>query len=300
MKLHDNTELFNDLIELTSDYFKIDPAFIEKDYFVTLILSHLNEKIPEMVFKGGTSLSKCYNIINRFSEDIDITLNDKFQTQRYKRLMKLSIISVCSKLGLEIINFSDIKSRKDYNCYNIKYPYFYHSNSIKPFLFIETTYITKPYPVEEKLVSSFIYEYLKQNNYVETIEKYKLSTFNIKVQAIERTFIDKVFAICDYSIENKIEKNSRHIYDIAKMISKITFDDKFSKLIISVRNERKKNRMCPSAQDGVDVSKILNNIIKNEIYKKDYERTTNAMMFDNITYEEAIKTIAKLAESKLF
>src|SRR5690554_4000132 len=56
----------------------INEAIIEKDFLVCFILLYLFEKSEfknEFIFKGGTSLSKCYNLINRFSEDIDLILN---------------------------------------------------------------------------------------------------------------------------------------------------------------------------------------------------------------------------------
>lgn len=81
MKLHNNKELFNELVSLVSDFYKIDSALIEKDYFVTLILEELTKRVPKLLFKGGTSLSKCYKIINRFSEDIDLTLDGNYHTQ---------------------------------------------------------------------------------------------------------------------------------------------------------------------------------------------------------------------------
>lgn len=51
------------------------PAIVEKDYYVSLFLQHLVKKVPNKLFKGGTSLSKCHKVINRFSEDIDLTLD---------------------------------------------------------------------------------------------------------------------------------------------------------------------------------------------------------------------------------
>ena len=47
----------------------------QKDYYVTVLLKLLAEKIPFIVFKGGTSLSKCHKVIRRFSEDIDLTID---------------------------------------------------------------------------------------------------------------------------------------------------------------------------------------------------------------------------------
>ncbi|MEI3535842.1 MAG: nucleotidyl transferase AbiEii/AbiGii toxin family protein [Bacilli bacterium] len=74
MKLHNDKEKFIEAIIATSKMYGFDPALIEKDYFVTLFLKKAVERIPGLVFKGGTSLSKCYNLIDRFSEDIDLLL----------------------------------------------------------------------------------------------------------------------------------------------------------------------------------------------------------------------------------
>ncbi len=78
MQLYKNKDMFRDLILRTSNHFNILPEVVEKDYFVTIILQELQREIPNMLFKGGTSLSKCYDLIKRFSEDIDITIVDDF------------------------------------------------------------------------------------------------------------------------------------------------------------------------------------------------------------------------------
>ena len=74
--LHENREEFTNAVNLASEYFHILPIIAEKDYYVTMILKLLSEKAPECVFKGGTSLSKCHHVIDRFSEDIDITFSN--------------------------------------------------------------------------------------------------------------------------------------------------------------------------------------------------------------------------------
>ena len=69
--LHNDREQFKDAIYLAYDQTGIMVQAIEKDYYVTMLLKLLSEKIPYIVFKGGTSLSKCHKVIKRFSEDID-------------------------------------------------------------------------------------------------------------------------------------------------------------------------------------------------------------------------------------
>lgn len=76
MKLHLNHSDFEDLIEITSQKINIPSGAVRKDYFITIILNNLSNSgfVDNVVFKGGTSLSKCYpNSIERFSEDIDLT-----------------------------------------------------------------------------------------------------------------------------------------------------------------------------------------------------------------------------------
>ena len=67
MYLHENKENFQEMIELVSTDTGRAAAVIEKDYYVTLILRLLSEQLSNVVFKGGTSLSKGYHAINRFS-----------------------------------------------------------------------------------------------------------------------------------------------------------------------------------------------------------------------------------------
>lgn len=78
MTLHKDLENFKALISLTARDMGILEFYIEKDYWVTYILKRLSESSfrSEVVFKGGTSLSKGYNAINRFSEDIDLQLTN--------------------------------------------------------------------------------------------------------------------------------------------------------------------------------------------------------------------------------
>ena len=74
MNLHKNPQEFYDTLLVLDDRLNTSPAIIEKDYYVTMILKALAKRVPNLLFKGGTSLSKCHKIINRFSEDFDISL----------------------------------------------------------------------------------------------------------------------------------------------------------------------------------------------------------------------------------
>lgn len=76
MRLHNNPAEFQELITLTASEKHIPESAVERDYYIVRALLFLSqsEHAAKCVFKGGTSLSKCYpGSIERFSEDIDLT-----------------------------------------------------------------------------------------------------------------------------------------------------------------------------------------------------------------------------------
>lgn len=300
MILHNDKENFDIAIRAASRYFNISPAIIEKDYYVALILCELTKKVPDLIFKGGTSLSKCYKIIDRFSEDIDITLSSEHISQSKRRSLKYAIIDICNNLGLNLLNEDETRSRRDYNCYKIEYAAMHYFSSLNPKLLIETSFIVRSFPYEIKNVSTFIYDFLKATGNDKAIIQYELEPFNIHVQTIERTLVDKVFAVCDYMLDDNMEKHSRHIYDLSCLLSRVTLDENLKMLIKKVREDRKNGTKCYSAQDGVNVSKLLYKIIDTDFFKKDYEESTRKLLFKPVSYEDAIKALKIIAKSGVF
>ena len=225
MNLHNNFELFYDTLLRVADCLHTSVAIVEKDYYVTLFLESLFKRVPNLIFKGGTSLSKCYKIINRFSEDIDLSLDINSLTSSNKRNLKQAIIDVCNELALELINIEDIHSRRDFNRYEIKYPILFNNNGIKPYLLVETAFMVKSFPYEIKNVTSMIYDFLKEIGDLKAIEEFEMEPFEIHVQSASRTLVDKVFALCDYTMSNNIKDHSRHIYDIYQLLKIIILDD---------------------------------------------------------------------------
>lgn len=98
MNLHENKEDFTEAVQAVSRGLNISPALVEKDYYVTLVLKRLNEELSGLIFKGGTSLSKCHKAINRFSEDIDLTLDSEHLTEGQRKIVKPTIVKICEEL----------------------------------------------------------------------------------------------------------------------------------------------------------------------------------------------------------
>lgn len=132
------------------------------------------------------------------------------------------------------------------------------------------------------------------------MEEYGLTPFQMHVQSLERTFIDKIFALCDYYINDDLKLHSRHIFDIYMLLPKMNFNDEFIKLTKEVRAHRLQMGRCPSASQDVSIPFLLSQIIENEVYKDDYENITSYFQKTKIKYDEAIKAIQKVIDAKIF
>ena len=298
--LHNNREQFAEAINLAVFKTGLVPEIVEKDYYITLILRKLSEMFDFVVFKGGTSLSKCHKVIDRFSEDIDITIDNSL-SQGQKKKLKYGIVEITEELGMNISNIDDIRSRRDYNCYRIEYDSVLKSTSgaVNPMVIMETSFTEVSFPTVTLAVGSYIGKLL-QEEAPEMLTEYSLNPFEMKVQGLDRTLIDKVFAVCDYYLSGRVKKHSRHIYDIYKLSPLVRQDDDFKKLIQEVRGVRSKASICLSAQSDVNVTELLHKIIHDEVYKEDYNTLTVKLLKEKVDYNKAIQALGKIADSGLF
>ena len=127
-----------------------------------------------------------------------------------------------------------------------------------------------------------------------------MSPFEITTQIIERTLADKVFALCDYYMQGEIERHSRHLYDIYKIVNAIGITEELAKLIPDVRAVRSELPSCTSAKEGVCVTDILNEMMESQAYRKDYEDITLRLLFVPETYDTVIQSIKLLADSGIW
>lgn len=299
--LHNDQALFEQVILRVSEDTGIEASIIEKDYYVTLFLQRIVERMPNIIFKGGTSLSKCYKLINRFSEDIDLNIEtENHPTEGQRKKLKENIVSIVEEFGFTLTNPDDVRSRRDYNRYIVDYPTIFPTGYLKEHLIVETAVYIKAYPCRRMQASSLIFDYLNRNSYTDLIEQYNLRPFELNVQAAERTLIDKVFALGDYYLSNAVHEHSRHVYDIYKLLGVVTLDDTLKQLVREVREERKPHVNCRSAKDGIDLNALLQEIIENAVYKSDYEEITSKILFEVVPYETAVRALQIIINSGVF
>lgn len=288
---------WKEIIETVARELGRSEQMVEKDTIQSMFLFELAKSELPFVFKGGTSLSKAYNLINRFSEDIDLSMNRR-PTQSERVKSKELIIEIAENLGLVLSNLEEIKSRYDYNKYVFKYDSLF---SVIPLeIIIETSYYQSVYPVDKHAVGSFVGRFCLDRNIILPVP-FEAAEVMMNVQSVERTFVDKVFAVCDYKIQNMQDRDSRHLYDICKLLREVELNEELDKLIDMVRDDRMQSKNNPSAQLEYFIPDMLKEIIRSRFYEPDYKNVTQKLLYEDISYDYAIENgIAIIAESDVF
>jgi hypothetical protein len=303
MLLHQNKEEFEQIVQTVADDLGLGNFQVEKDYYVSLFLKELQKMKTniQIVFKGGTSLSKCYDIIDRFSEDIDLSV--KFNTDKIttaeRRKLKTSITEIIELLGMNFINPEEVGSRRDHNEYNVGYNnLFQPDENTVPYIIVETIVVYRPYPIREMEISNYITKYLKKNNRTDLIEKYVLFPFVMPIQTIERTFVDKLFAICDYHLGKEYDRYSRHIYDIHMIWNSGKLKkDLMQEIVPDVIKDRQlfgnRNLSC---QPEAAPNEILKEIVALKVYEEDYNGVTSKFIYKSVDYNTCIESLKEIID----
>jgi len=297
MYLHEDRETFKNLIEQVSDRSGRTVIVIEKDYYVTLILKRLSEQLEQCVFKGGTSLSKGFHVIDRFSEDIDITFDEHIGESRRKKLKNVVLKGISEDLGLPIANWDETQSDRDYNAYLFSYSSVFEleDDRLPQYVKLETALGSYSFPTQVVEIHNYIGDYLEERQRKDLAEQFSLGRFSMKLQSLERTYIDEIFALCDYFLQGKSKRYSRHLYDIYKLSAVVERDQEFVKLVREVREHRAKMSICPSAQPDVDVVAIITQLCDTDFYKEDYQSITSYFAADFVPYEDTIRKLKEIA-----
>ena len=139
------------------------------------------------------------------------------------------------ELGMTIENLDETRSRRDYNRYVIAYDSVIPMaiDALKAAVLLETSYTAVSFPTVLLPVHSYIGDMMEQEA-PDAVEEYNLNPFEMKVQGIDRTLADKVFAVCDYYLQGKVAKHSRHLYDIYKLLPLVPQDENFRELVKEV------------------------------------------------------------------
>ncbi|MGM9552214.1 MAG: nucleotidyl transferase AbiEii/AbiGii toxin family protein [Clostridia bacterium] len=260
MKLHFDRNAFAVILNTIHERTGYRTDVLEKDYYVVLVLKELSEfqknGLPAY-FKGGTALYKALKTTNRFSEDIDLSVDTRncTRSQNDKRLEKATkrytvLQRVCDEGRT---NRSEIISVYKYEPVTV-----YDANdSLQRFgkLKIEATSFTISEPVSSLKVSAMIYN-LATDEEKEILESvYDVKPFSVMTITLERIFVDKLFAAESYirtsDKANRAFEAAKHIYDLSVLekhpqIISLLQDEEQLERLLEIRIKEEQNRL-----DGV-------------------------------------------------
>lgn len=227
MKLHHRKEAFSELVNATAAALSLPEIYIEKDYWLTKALKNLSYSahLNDVVFKGGTSLSKAFGLIDRFSEDIDLAVFAEGKGDSARKKLIKNIEAIATK-GLRPVQ-NDIRTSKGSKFRRTVYEYPKNFNEsdfghASPELLIEINTFTVPEPFESVQLQSYIAEFLTSQNRTDLVNQYNLDGFSFNVLTVRRTLVEKILrtikdSYSDHPVE-ALTKRIRHLYDINQIL----------------------------------------------------------------------------------
>jgi hypothetical protein len=301
MKLHENISLYRNAILFTSQQMNLQPEVIEKDYWVTYALFTIfnNDIGKDTVFKGGTALSKCYNMIERFSEDIDLVILRREGETDSKLKSKLKAVSTILETVMPVVTIEGIThkigmNRKTAHSYNKEFKGDY--GQIRDVIILESTWLGYYEPYTTKNIVSFVGQMMLDNKQSDIAKENGLLPFELLALEPIRTICEKIMSLVRFSYAKNpmddLKKKIRHTYDLHQLLKQ----DEFLKFFQSMAFDE---MLLKVAHDDIasfrNNNKWLNNHPNEALIFKDLEKVWSELKmiyngaFKNLVYGQLPK-----------
>jgi len=251
MILHKNISLFKDAVTITAQQLNLPAVYIEKDYWVTFALHTIfhNSIGKETIFKGGTALSKCFGLVNRFSEDIDLVVLRRKGESNNKLTSKIKEISAVVSAVLPEVEIADVTqkmgmNRKTAHSYSKEFTGNY--GQVRDVIIVEATWLGYYEPYTTKSLSSFVGDMMIKNGQSKIAEEKGMMPFDVLALEPVRTLCEKIMSLVRFSYAEEpiegLKKKIRHTYDLYQLLQNkelsAFFDSAlFEKMLLKVAND---------------------------------------------------------------
>lgn len=217
---------FPDLLRATADAVNLPVWMIEKDYYVTRALRSLQSSIGEQfLFKGGTSLSKGWNLIERFSEDIDLLfrterdglqLSKKNRHQRFKNAEDIIIATPGFTLVKPERPFSSETGMHRESLFS--YPFTQSpAGTVSDKIRLEMNCRGGAHPHQTRTIVSYAGQFARVHGQDDLAAD--LTPFAVECLDVTRTFVEKLFALYAAFALDRAAGRTRHYYDLYHLAS---------------------------------------------------------------------------------
>ncbi|MFV0626601.1 MAG: nucleotidyl transferase AbiEii/AbiGii toxin family protein [Alphaproteobacteria bacterium] len=286
----------------------IAPSYIEKDWYLVLVLQvilSLNKDNIKAVFAGGTSLSKGYNLIHRFSEDVDFSIIGIKDSNRAARgQYRDNLIEKINATDVLNVEMDSIKSKdkNKFTSFYINYPKeFDLDNSLRNNLKLELSFKSTYLEPIKKEINSFVGEY------IEGCPKIGIDC----ISAIE-TAANKFSALM-WRIDIKDRSRPfnhmfndpaliRHLYDLSALYPLINNEPEFKRLVEQIYEIDKVRGNKNRDISLIDfINKTILTLKTDKLYKEEYEKYVSTMSYSSepeVTFDKALQNYEELC--KLF
>jgi hypothetical protein len=212
-----------EMLRATADWKQQRTAIVEKDYYLTRALHSLcASHAGEFVLKGGTSLSKAWNLLDRFSEDLDILARTEAGWGAARRDTRLKTLrdTIANTKGLTL-DSKDKRTRAETGVSRTAVYRYASGTTDVPGLgrniLFEAGYRGSADAAVKKPIQSIVAEYAADQGLFELAED--LRPFDIELQDVRRTFVEKGFAIHAAYSKDFCNNRMRHYYDLSRLCS---------------------------------------------------------------------------------
>ena len=310
-----------ELFQETAAVKGMTPAVVEKDFWVSWILGRLyqdDDLTRQLMFKGGTSLSKVYDLIERFSEDIDLILdwrevtaddpmaersktkqdalnqeiNDKAQNYIADDLLAMVNNVIDGVCDCEI-------EKEDPRVINIRYPAAFKDTYLRPEVRLEIGPLASWLPYEERKISCYAAEAFPK--------VFDTTEYNVRVITAERTFWEKATILHHEAHRPKESaqppRYSRHYYDLARMVNSGVKESALDQLDLLAEVVEFKQRFYPRGWARYDLAvpgslKLVPEEHVLESVRKDYQNMRD-MIFGEVLYFDAMMQTLQALEEEI-
>ena len=230
MNLHQEKQLYSQVVRATADRLQIPEIYIEKDYWVCFALKLIFDSgiDTNTVFKGGTALSKCFGIIERFSEDIDLVIASEEDISDNQRKNKLKFISTLLSGKLPEIEIEGVTIKKGMNrktVHTYRSEFTGDPGQMRDHIVVEASWLGSSEPWVEADLKSYIADTLTGEGLMHLVRKHNLTPFKVKCLAPERTICEKILSLVRFSYSDDpiayLKLKIRHCYDLYCLLHKI-------------------------------------------------------------------------------
>jgi len=212
---------FKDLLRAVADSKRQRTAIVEKDYYLCRALHVLAANhTGEFILKGGTSLSKGWNLLDRFSEDLDILVRTEADWGKSKRDTRLKGLrdAIAETKGFTL-DREDNRTRAETGVSrSAVYRYESVTSDVAGLgrnVLFEAGYRGSADASVKRPIRSMVAEYAKDKGQQNLAED--LRDFEIELQDLRRTFVEKLFAIHAAYANDLANNRMRHYYDLSRL-----------------------------------------------------------------------------------